>query len=131
MMNFLSRLRKPVMTASAYWINSKTVPGVRFAVREPSLDTRIALVKRLQELTRKNEFLAAGDDMDRLELSLAELLLQRELVLWGLLEITGLRIDGKRPDGEVILRHGPEELAVEIAATVKSRCGLSDEERKN
>lgn len=132
MMSFISRSLKPRKHESARWIESRTLEGVRFAVREPSLANRIELTQQLHELTLKNEFLAAGGkELQQLELALAEMLVQKALVEWGLIEVQGLRVDGKRPTTPILIEAGPEKLVAEIAACVRARCGLSEEERKN
>jgi hypothetical protein len=130
-MNFLSHLRRPTQFESVSWNESKTVAGVRFAVQEPSLSKRIELTRQLHELTLRNEFLAGGKEMQQMELALAELLVQKLLVEWGLAAIEGLDIDGKAATASSLIERGPESLAAEIAAAVKGRCWLDEEERKN
>jgi hypothetical protein len=131
MMSFISRSLKPKKHESIRWIESKTLEGVRFAVREPSLANRIELTSQLHELTLKNEFLAGGKELQQLELVLAEMLVQKALVEWGLIEIQGILVDGKLPTTANLIESGPEQLVAEIAACVRARCGLSEEERKN
>jgi hypothetical protein len=116
---------------SVHWQASKELPEVTFAVREPSLQKRIELTRQLHELTLKNEFLAGGREMEQLELALAELLVQRVLIEWGLAAIEGLYIDGKPATPSQMIQAGPERLVAEIAAAIRQRCGLSEEERKN
>jgi hypothetical protein len=130
MMSFLSPSHKTVRFESVRWNASTTVAGVRFAVREPSLTNRIELTRQLHELTLRNEFLASGKEMEQLELALAELLVQKLLVEWGLAAIEGLEIDGEPATPALVIQSGPEKLVAEIAAAVKSQCGLSDDERK-
>ncbi len=131
MMNFLSLSRKAAAFESVRWQTSKEMPEVRFAVREPSLQKRIELTRQLHELTLRNEFLAGGKEMEHLELALAELLVQKVLVEWGLAAIEGLYIDGKPTTPARLIDAGPERLVAEIATAVRLRCGLSEEERKN
>ena len=131
MTNFLSPLRKPVKFESVRWFDSQTTPGVRFAVREPSLSKRIDLTRQLNELTLRHEFLASGGELQQLELTLAELLVQKLLIEWGLATIENLRIDGKAANAELLIEAGPEQLVVEIAAAIKKSCSLDEEERKN
>ncbi len=131
MMSFISRSLKPKKHVSVRWIESGTIEGVRFAVREPSLANRIELTRQLHDLTLKNEFLAGGKELQQLELALAEMLVQKALVEWGLVEVEGLQVDGKRPTTAILIEAGPEKLVAEIAACVRARCGLSEEERKN
>ena len=131
MMKFLSLSRKAATFESVRWQTSKEMPEVRFAVREPSLQKRIELTRQLHELTLRNEFLAGGKEMEHLELALAELLVQKVLVDWGLAAIEGLYIDGKPMTPARLIDAGPERLVAEIATAVRLRCGLSEEERKN
>jgi hypothetical protein len=131
MMNLRSLSRRPTDFESLHWVRSKEVADVRFAVREPSLGRRIELTRRLHELTIRNEFLASGRELQQLEITLAELLVQKLLVEWGLAAIEGLTIDGTAATAESLIEAGPEKLIAEIAAAVKQRCGLSEEERKN
>jgi hypothetical protein len=131
-MNFLSASGKDAKFLSVIWKTSEIVPGVRFAIYEPTLSKRIELTRRLYELTQKNEFLAAtGKELEHLELALADLLVQKQLVEWGLVEITGLQIDGKPATATSLIESGPDKLVTEIASTIRSRCGLDEEERKN
>jgi hypothetical protein len=113
------------------WHDSKIVPGVRFATRRVSLAGRIELAKRVRELTLRYEFLKAGDAAEQSEASLSELLVQQLLLEWGLLEITGLTIDGQPVTRTTLIESGPEALSDEIATAVRSEIGLSEEERKN
>jgi hypothetical protein len=131
MMSFISLSRKYTKFESVQWQTSRELPEVRFAVREPSLQKRIELTRQLRELTLRNEFLAGGKEMDQLELALAELLVQKVLVEWGLAAIEGLYIDGKPATPPRLIEAGPERLVAEIAAAVRQQCGLSEEERKN
>jgi hypothetical protein len=96
-----------------------------------SLAGRIELTRRVRELTLRHEFLKAGDSADQIEASLSELLVQRLLLEWGLLEVTGLIIDGAPGTPLTLIESGPEALSDEIAATVRQEIGLSEEERKN
>jgi hypothetical protein len=131
MMNFLSLSHKGVRFESVHWQASKELPDVRFAVREPSLQKRIELTRQLHERTLRNEFLASGKEMEQLELALAELLVQKVMLEWGLAAIEGLYIDGKPATPSRLIEVGPDKLAAEIAAAVRQRCGLTEEERKN
>ena len=131
MMNFISRSLKPQRFESVRWIDSKAVDGVRFAVREPSLENRIELTRKVHELTLRNEFLAGGRELQQLELALAEMLVQKALVEWGLVAVEGLKVDGEIPTPAKLIEAGPEDLVAEIGASIRARCGLSEEERKN
>jgi hypothetical protein len=130
-MNSLLRLRKSVRFESVRWQTSREMPDVRFAVCEPSLQKRIDLTQKLHELTLKNEFLASGKEMEQLELALAELLVQKTLIEWGLAAIEGLFIDGKPATPGTLIEAGPEPLMAEIAMAIRRQCWLDEEERKN
>lgn len=131
MMSFISRSLKPKKFDSLRWTESTVIPGVRFAIREPSLANRIELTRTLHELTIRNEFLAAGRELQQLELALAEMLVQKTLVEWGLVAVEGLRVDNRIPTAGSLIEVGPEDLVAEIAAGIRARCGLTEEERKN
>src|SRR3954469_24910844 len=74
MMNFISRSPKPFDHASHVWHDSSACQGVRFATRQISLYGRIELTRMIQDLVFKNEFLRAGDALEQLQASLADLL---------------------------------------------------------
>jgi hypothetical protein len=100
-------------------------------VRKPSLGQRIALTGRVRELTLDNEFLRAGDISDQVTASLAELLVKKLYVEWGLAAIKGLKIDGEEASATALIERGPEELIDEIVAAIKAESGLTEDERKN
>lgn len=130
-MRFPSRSRKKSSYASVLWYESETVQGVRYAIRRVPLLQRIELTRRARELSLRNEFLRAGDAPEQLEASLADLLVRRLYLEWGLAELTGLRVDEEPATVEVLIDKGPEALAHEIIAAIRGQLGLSEEERKN
>jgi hypothetical protein len=131
MMRFPLRLRNLSSYASLLWSESETIRGVRYAIRRVSLSQRIELTKRARELSLRHDFLKAGDTADQLEESLADLLIRRLYLEWGLAELTGLEIDEQPATVEVLIERGPEGLANEIVAAIRGQLGLSEEERKN
>ena len=131
MMSFLLRSHRPVELASVIWNESGAVPGVRFAIRRISLGQRIEFAKQILELTARNEFLKAGDLEDRLEADLADLLVKRLYLNWGLAAIAGLTIDGEAANGDLLAEKGPESLAEEIIEAIRQETELSEDERKN
>ncbi len=80
---------------------------------------------------RRDEFLRAGDPADQLEAGLADLLVRRLYLEWGLAGIEGLHIDGEAATPETLIAAGPESLSEEIASSIQAELSLSDEERKN
>jgi hypothetical protein len=131
MMKFPSRLRNKSNYASVLWFESETVQGVRYGIRRISLCQRIELTKKARELSIRHEFLKAGDASDQLEASLADLLVRKLYIEWGLAELTGLRVDSEPATVEVLIEKGPEALTDEIIAAIRGQLGLSEEERKN
>ncbi len=113
------------------WLESQALPGVRYGIRRISLAQRIELTSRARELTRRYEFLRAGDAGDQLEASLADLLTRRLYLEWGLAEIRDLMIDGQAATVEIVVEKGPESLSNEIVAAIQAELSLSEEERKN
>ena len=131
MMKLQSHLRKQRPYSSLLWHESQAMPGVRYAIRRVSLAQRIELTKRVRELSIRHEFLKAGDVPDQLEGSLADLLVQKLYLEWGLAELGGLTIDDQPATIEALIDKGPEQLSDEIVAAIRGEIGLSEEERKN
>ena len=117
--------------ASVVWYKSESAPGASFGVRRPSLAQRIELTERVRELSRKHEFLKAGDESDQLEAALSELLVRKLYLEWGLAALRGLKIDGQSATLETLIERGPEALTEEVVKAVLAEAGLTDEERKN
>ena len=131
MMKLPSRLRKPSTYSSLLRHESKAMPGVSYAIRRVSLSQRIELTKKVRDLSLRYEFLQAGDTADQLEASLADLLVRRLYLEWGLAELSGLTVDEQPATVEVLIEKGPEALSEEIIAAIRAELGLSEEERKN
>jgi hypothetical protein len=117
--------------SSLSWHDSKTIKGVRFAIRRVSLAQRLDLNKRVRELTLRHEFLKAGPAADQLEAAWADLLVRKLYIEWGLAGLEGLSIDGESATLELLIDKGPEELADEVVSAIQEETGLSEEERKN
>jgi hypothetical protein len=130
-MKLISLLHKEVNYLSRLWHNSETTPGVRFAIRRMSLRQRIELNHRVRELALKNEFLRSGDSEDQLEAALADLLVMKLYLEWGLESIEGLLIDGQMATSAALIDKGPEALAAEIAGAIQAESSLNENERKN
>ena len=130
-MKFPSLSPKEVGYSSLSWHKSKTIEGVRFAIKRVSLAQRLDLNQRVRELTLRHEFLKAGLATDQLEAACADLLVRKLYVEWGLAALEGLAIDGQTATGELLIEKGPEELVDEIVSVIQEEIGLSEEERKN
>jgi len=97
-----------------------------------SFGRRTELLRRIRELTKKMEFLDAGQDLgDRAEAALLGREADRTYLEWGLVEVEGLEIDGQPAVPESLIANGPEDLCREILRAIQAECGLSAEERKN
>jgi hypothetical protein len=130
-MRFTSLLRKTANYQSVIWHESTAVKGVQFATRRVSLAQRIELTHKARELSLKYEFMKAGEPSDQVEASLADLLVRRLYLEWGLVELRGLTIDGQRSTSEALIEKGPEPLSDEIINTIRAELELSEEEIKN
>jgi hypothetical protein len=130
-MKFLLPWHKKTSYRSLLWLESKCVPGVKFSLRKVSLSQRLELSARIRKLTLQNEFLRAGELTDQMEAATADLLVQKLYVEWAVVEIDGLRIDGKTASVELLIQRGPETLVSEMTAAIRNSLELSDAERKN
>jgi hypothetical protein len=127
----ISHSLEPLHYESVRWISSRSFSGVRYATRRVSLAQRIELTRLVRDLMRRDEFLRAGDAADQVEAGLADLLVRKLYVEWGLVEIEGLEIDGAAATPQLLIDAGPEELTDEIAASIQGELSLTEEERKN
>jgi hypothetical protein len=97
-----------------------------------SFARRCELAHRVRELSRKVEFLQAGDSMqEKLEGAVLNSEVSNLYLRWGLVSIDGMELDGQPATPELVLESGPEDLCNEIVAAIQAECGLSQEERKN
>jgi len=114
------------------WFDAESAAGVRYGIARLTFGRRLELARRIREIGRKAEFLAAGTDArEKLEAVVVGAEVDRAYLQWGLLAVEGLTIDGEAATPESLVDKGPLELAAEILASVKSECGLSEAERKN
>jgi len=130
-MRFRLPSRKQADYPSLLWHDSRVAGGVRYATRRVSLGQRIELTKKVRALSISNEFLRAGDAADQLEASLADLLVRKLYLEWGLAELTGLWVDDELGTVETLIEKGPEALATEISETIRDQLAITEEERKN
>lgn len=131
MTKFTSPLHKQAEYSSVVWRNSNIYKSVRYAVRKMSLAQRIEMAERIQELSSKHEFLKAGGTLEKAEAHLADLLVRKLYLEWGLAVVEGLVIDGEKVSVELLIEKGPELLCDEIVASIRAELELSEEERKN
>jgi hypothetical protein len=118
--------------ASEALVESRVIPGVTFTIAKMSFARRVELVRRVRELARRTEFLAAsGDAGDQMDAVLLGAEIERMYVAWGVKAVSGLRVDSREAGPELLAEAGPEELFREALAAVRRETGLSEEERKN
>lgn len=111
---------------------SRTVPGVVFTIGKMSFGRRVELMRRVRELARRADFLAASKDpCEKMDAALLQAEVDREYVVWGVKSIKGLTVDGREAGAELLAAAGPEPLFREALAAVRRETGLNEEERKN
>jgi hypothetical protein len=118
--------------ASEAVVESRVVPGVTFTIGKMSFGRRVELMRRVRELARRTEFLAASEEAgDKMDAGLLHAEIERLYVMWGVKAVSGLAVDGRIAGPELLAEAGPEELFREALAAVRRETGLSEEERKN
>lgn len=112
-------------------IESEAMPGVRMRVARMSFGRRLELMRRVRALARKVECFESGDLGQRMDAGVLRAEIDRMYLEWGLVEVSGLTVDGAAATAEVLAERGPEELFREALAAVRRETGLSEDERKN
>jgi hypothetical protein len=148
MMKFMSRLRREdgdvrgaagavakggaLQYESVVSIDSKSTMGVRFAIHRISFGRRLDLSRRVRELSRRAEFLAAGTELnEKIEAGILAQEIDAMYLQWGLASIEGFIIDDEPATAVRLLEKGPVDLVREIVSAIKEQCGLSEAETKN
>jgi len=107
-------------------------PGVKIRVARMSFGRRLDLMRKVRDLARQVEFLeAGGTPADVMEGGLLRAEIDRMLVQWGVVGVTGLQLDGAEANAEALIASGPEDVFREALAAVRRQAGLTEEERKN
>ncbi|MCL5746647.1 MAG: hypothetical protein M1541_22400, partial [Acidobacteria bacterium] len=76
-------------------VQSRSAAGVEFTVRRMSFARRMELMRAVRGLAEKVEFLeAASGASEKMDAALIWGEIDRLYVRWGLVEVTGLEIDG-------------------------------------
>jgi hypothetical protein len=118
--------------ASEVVVVSRAVPGVTLTIAKMSFGRRVELMRRVRELARRAEFLAASEHSgDKMDAALLRAEIERLYVMWGVKAVSGLVVDARVAGPELLAEAGPEELFREALAVVRRETGLSEEERKN
>lgn len=111
---------------------SRVCPGVKVTLKRISFWRRSELMKRLAPILAKARAIASSNDAEDLSSSG---MLRREisqiLLEWGIVEVSGLRIDGAQATKATLLTDGPEELVLEIFGELQRQLSLNESERKN
>ena len=101
-------------------------------IAKMSFGRRVELMRRVRELARRTEFLAAGEEAgEKMDSALLHAEIERLYVMWGVTAVSGLTVDGSTAGPELLAEAGPEELFREALAAVRRETGLNAEERKN
>lgn len=131
-MRSLWRSLKPVRYDSTIRCASTAIAGVSYTIRRMSMGRRIKLAEAIRDLAQEFEFREAGDGPeDQVEAAVLAARINRSYLQWGLVELSGLLVDGEPPTPDILFERGPEALLQEIAVRVKAECGLKEDERKN
>lgn len=130
-MRYIWRSRKAVDIPTFVWLESKTIPGVRFSIRQISLGSRLELMNGMRELVAKTDFLRAGNLLEQTEAVISDLMAKSLYLRWGLQDVEGLTVDGRRVTTESLIEAAPEILCNEIVAAIRGSLELSEAERKN
>jgi hypothetical protein len=113
-------------------VESKIAHKVTFRVARMSFARRMELMRQIRELARRIEFLEAGQELgEKMEAALIQGEVDRVYLMWGLVEVSGLEVDGAAATPTALAENGPEDLFREALAAVKAETGLSMAERKN
>jgi hypothetical protein len=113
-------------------IRSTAIPGVTFAIYRISFGRRMELARQAREISRRAEFLDAGNQLqEKIDANILAQEVDAMYLRWALMGIQGLTIDGESPSPDQLLQKGPETLTREILGAIKQECGLNEAERKN
>jgi len=114
-------------------VASERIAGVRFRIERMSFSRRLELVRELQGLVARMDFLQAGPQTpeQQAEAALVSGEIDRAYVRWGLRGVEGLEIDGQSATSESLLDKGPEDLVHEAIGFIRRQAGLTEDERKN
>src|ERR1035438_2238962 len=81
--------------ASEAVVESRAVAGVRFTIARMSFGRRVELMRRVRELARRTEFLAASEEAgEKMDSALLHAEIGRLYVLWGVTAVSGVTVDG-------------------------------------
>lgn len=125
-------MRAPIVYESVITVESQVMTGVTFAINRISFARRMELSRQVREISRKAEFLEAGNSVqENIDVRILAQEVDVMYLRWGLVKVEGLTIDGEAASAEQMIERGPEELVREIVRAIKEECGLSEAERKN
>src|SRR3954468_21497248 len=94
---------------------AKCCEGVSYRISRMSFGRRVELTRLVRELGSRMEFREAGGELgDKLEARLLSAEINRLYLEWGLMDITGLELDGLPATPATLIAAGPDELCTEI-----------------
>lgn len=111
---------------------SKVAPGVHYELQRMSFGRRLELMTQVRELSRRREFLAAGESpMETMQVAELSLEIERLYFHWAVLGIQGLTIDGMEPSPAQVWERGPLALTNEILQEIHKSLEFTEEAQKN
>lgn len=111
---------------------SSTWPEVTVQLRRVSFARRNELTKMLAPMAARMKALAAStSDADVAAAGILRREMASALLEWGIVEVSGLTIDGISATKQLLIECGPEELTLEILSELHHQISLTEEERKN
>jgi hypothetical protein len=107
-------------------------PGVKIRVARMSFGRRLDLMRQVRDLAKQIEFLEAGPNPgDAMDAAVLRAEIDRMLVRWGVVGVSGLQVDGSEANADTLIASGPEDVFREALSAVRRQAGLTEEERKN
>jgi hypothetical protein len=89
-------------------------------------------MRTVRDLARQVEFLEAGKSTnEKMDAALLQAEIDRAFLKWGLMEVSGLVVDGVEATPGSLADAGPERLFREALSLVRAEIGLNEQERKN
>lgn len=117
---------------STWQYESKTFPGVKVVLKRISFSKRSELTREIAPLAAKIKALSASSvEAEQAEAALLRRSVAGFVLDWGLVEVSGLMIDGVPAKKQTLVDDGPEELTLEILQQLQRQIALSNDEIKN
>ena len=117
---------------STFAYSPVTAPGVIVKIRKMTFGRRCELLGQVGDLVKKAMFFEAGAGPEnQLPAAQERHAADAMLLQWAIESIHGLTIDGEEATASLVIKAGPEELAIELVGVIHNQLGLTSEEIKN